>query len=1040
MPVFDRPIGAAADVSELEYLSALHQTDMKGIRPDASIQAIDVVNFLSSRYGIRVTVAEVRKTILSGLGGGEGDDEVIDLAEVVAILIIPELLKLARQVEYGPLRRKEREEFQSDWEYRDYMERFEIADARMPDPDMLRLVLQNILQDVTGSTEPRPLDRELIRDIFAAYGEHELVENVEIIDEMIAAAASPPDEGGKNDGTTGTPAQMFDLAAFARALTYDVQLYDCDVETRLSTHYYDVMGTNHSTKVENKSCCGKCLSRCGKEDARGSVSTAGRDSAPDDRGGTIHVVSDDDCFWEGRAGSTSVYRDGKPDSLPASMLTDPPTVPEQSTENDEERAVSSNGAAGQGDVKEVERTFTFAAIDYIAGTYRNKIFVVLLWVCGLATYFAYLYEFNSEFGDLNCDSVTEAAKHFGCQIANGIIHWFMIMLELSIMGTIFICLSSLGNSIYHVSIIASLFGIGAVATFIIVPFAMEFETFFFSTIKQVDQLGMRMIYWISFLLGCTILVMQTVSLLRSIAPSKVFTRHPKIARRFAPPIAVAESKMKQAAAFKLKRLLENAAGIHQRSDADNSRHINQRSAIQTAYGKALLQYQQDATPNCQYEEVGGMLWFIRNWRSGNLHNEEGIFLSSQILAGNVAQIIVCLFVLVLAIDMYYTSIQNEDATDDQIVGDFAPETWMVLAAVTIGLGYGFISAVHITAAYLPSTVSTTLQFRCGVIPSLKNPCEFQIFRFGQDTISLLFGGIFWGAFYSALSVAVLIGSIVFLSVWQLTASFMWGLYARILGLLISVSLKLLLLLFLRSAYYSAFYRKKPAEANLVMVILESWGIALTTGFMLGRSLMLILSTTLNIGRIDRPFLAPGANRVGKRNGPGLHLDFYPVCFRKAILCVEAHRHPYVERLGCMYMMKLRFGERFARTSGSIWRLLFVFALMPWLRRYRIFARPELEDENDDFKDAKWKEGRKLPPPKQRYSVSVNSSVAPQLGIMQDDASAAAPTETTEVDDADDICAVKSENVALKAEIDRLKAELARVDKRKKADHDKEGPE
>mmetsp|Transcript_21438 Transcript_21438/g.44074 ORF Transcript_21438/g.44074 Transcript_21438/m.44074 type:complete len:354 (-) Transcript_21438:2536-3597(-) len=338
------------------------------------------------------------------------------------------------------------------------MERFEIADARMPDPDMLRLVLQNILQDVTGSTEPRPLDRELIRDIFAAYGEHELVENVEIIDEMIAAAASPPDEGGKNDGTTGTPAQMFDLAAFARALTYDVQLYDCDVETRLSTHYYDVMGTNHSTKVENKSCCGKCLSRCGKEDARGSVSTAGRDSAPDDRGGTIHVVSDDDCFWEGRAGSTSVYRDGKPDSLPASMLTDPPTVPEHSTENDEERAESSNGAACQGDVKEVERTFTFAAIDYIAGTYRNKIFVVLLWVCGLAAYFAYLYEFNSEFGDLNCESYTEAAKHFGCQIANGIIHWFMIMLELSIMGTIFICLSSLGNSIYHVSIIASLFG------------------------------------------------------------------------------------------------------------------------------------------------------------------------------------------------------------------------------------------------------------------------------------------------------------------------------------------------------------------------------------------------------------------------------------------------------------------------------------------------------------------------------------------------------------------------------------------------------
>ena len=35
------------------------------------------------------------------------------------------------------------------------------------------------------------------------------------------------------------------------------------------------------------------------------------------------------------------------------------------------------------------------------------------------------------------------------------------------------------------------------------------------------------------------------------------------------------------------------------------------------------------------------------------------------------------------------------------------------------------------------------------------------------------------------------------------------------------------------------------------------------------------------------------------------------------------------------MMKLRHGDNFGRVSGSIWRLLFVFALMPWLRKYRI---------------------------------------------------------------------------------------------------------
>jgi hypothetical protein len=39
MPIyFDRPVGALADVKELEYISALHQTDASGVREDGSIK------------------------------------------------------------------------------------------------------------------------------------------------------------------------------------------------------------------------------------------------------------------------------------------------------------------------------------------------------------------------------------------------------------------------------------------------------------------------------------------------------------------------------------------------------------------------------------------------------------------------------------------------------------------------------------------------------------------------------------------------------------------------------------------------------------------------------------------------------------------------------------------------------------------------------------------------------------------------------------------------------------------------------------------
>jgi hypothetical protein len=60
-----------------------------------SMVAEDIRLYLSSRYGIIVTEEEVRNTILSGLGGGSDEDDVLDLMELVAVLLIPTLLKAA---------------------------------------------------------------------------------------------------------------------------------------------------------------------------------------------------------------------------------------------------------------------------------------------------------------------------------------------------------------------------------------------------------------------------------------------------------------------------------------------------------------------------------------------------------------------------------------------------------------------------------------------------------------------------------------------------------------------------------------------------------------------------------------------------------------------------------------------------------------------------------------------------------------------------------------------------------------------------------
>ncbi len=80
---FERPVGAAADAKELEYIAALHQTqhgEQKDWR-DASIEADDVKNFLLSRYGIEVTKKEVLDSIFAEMGGSDDSDECIDLTE-----------------------------------------------------------------------------------------------------------------------------------------------------------------------------------------------------------------------------------------------------------------------------------------------------------------------------------------------------------------------------------------------------------------------------------------------------------------------------------------------------------------------------------------------------------------------------------------------------------------------------------------------------------------------------------------------------------------------------------------------------------------------------------------------------------------------------------------------------------------------------------------------------------------------------------------------------------------------------------------------
>mmetsp|Transcript_3777 Transcript_3777/g.4511 ORF Transcript_3777/g.4511 Transcript_3777/m.4511 type:complete len:212 (+) Transcript_3777:1-636(+) len=146
--------------------------------------------------------------------------------------------------------------------------------------------------------------------------------------------------------------------------------------------------------------------------------------------------------------------------------------------------------------------------------------------------------------------------------------------------------------------------------------------------------------------------------------------------------------------------------------------------------------------------------------------------------------------------------------------------------------------------------------------------------------------------------------------------------------------------------FQNFYRTKPAAANFTFLCLEWANFILSAAFLFVRMAKLFVATGMNAGRIDTPIFAKGAANIGT-----VDLDAYPIMHMRDILSREAHRHPYIEMLGTVYLMKLRYGKAFGTNAGSCWRLLFVYALMPWLQQYRIFTDDTVTEESLEVQDA-----------------------------------------------------------------------------------------
>lgn len=302
-----------------------------------------------------------------------------------------------------------------------------------------------------------------------------------------------------------------------------------------------------------------------------------------------------------------------------------------------------------------------------------------------------------------------------------------------------------------------------VVVFCVLPYFYEVETAFFSTVKK-DGWGWGYFYLFALVVGLFLLLLQFVLTLRTLLPRDKLMWFRRITVTMTNGMVRKETRTKQAAVFKINRLLDHALDMHQEdSMMDSTFGTRNRSGGATSRGgtanlnstgRALLNYQ--LMESCRAQS-GGPVWTWKKIIDKSIFKEEGVWFHSRLITSNFFQLVVCVIVFILV--AWFMKVTTSFLGDPQTLeplpsispfpttsptmvpselgataiptlsndGVLLPKRWQVEVGIFIGGVAGFFSALFIAFIYLPSAVSTTLKFRYGEIPSLGNR-TFQKYR------------------------------------------------------------------------------------------------------------------------------------------------------------------------------------------------------------------------------------------------------------------------------------------------------------------------
>ncbi|CAB9498327.1 expressed unknown protein [Seminavis robusta] len=911
---FDRPVGATADVAELEFISALMQTEKLFLRQDGSLTARDIHFYLKSRHGVRVPVEKIEQDIICQMacvirpGGKQRNLQSSNITTKNGVANTSTVKVDAGRSTTG-----------------------EFFDCIMEDEELQPPPREYSHQPKAGAQQNKGMSKRVMAlRVSQAISHDDYEKYKQYQHQQLKLIREENDDNGSTDDTdaddTETEELKMNLVRIASLILIPkLRQARVDADKGLETDEVDVIDVFLAILMSETGL------KYDQELTRDVL---------------LHILS----FGEKRDKNDSdEYIDSlmetalasHPDARPRlnkdtmlRVLTDDIEAYDVDLENTKETTFEEVNAMEGSDESKLRRIYTAGNIDANADTYRSKTWTIASWYAIVVILLAYLFNGVSPNYQWQAKDCTTAESQVGCAITVATLHWLEVFVSLSIVGFPFLFLANLGNSVYldrnqDKSKVAALICVAMFSTalYVFLPFFYRADFWFFHSDPtsippeendgSVQPNNSAYLGPVSLLLGCFLLCVQMMQLMRLTIPGQMGRSCKNSASTMR-----AAFEWKKAANMKVDRAVLNAVRCHVDTVGVRPANWKRKSSIGRSVGKistSITRYNQSFT---KQERAGGILWTWRKIRDRTLFYEEGIYIWPRLVASNIAQ-----WTAVLIIAGVFAFGLSVLTKEEEVAPDLLSNEKFILV-LAVGFPPAFFAAISTSLLYVPSAVSSILKYRCGELRSLDDR-RFLQNRFAMDSANLLFGAAFWTCLCSAAAFYALFSVFTFLCLYVDTQQMMIRFTANCIGMLITMILKQVLMLFIRSRWSRGYYRSRPAIVNISNTIQEVWNLGLTTFTALVRGLKFMAIFLLYLGRIDREVFAPGVGWFRD----DIPLDGLPHCFARDLLIHEAHRHPLIERLGLLFMIKLRKGSDFGTRGGAAWRMAFTGTLMPWLRKY-----------------------------------------------------------------------------------------------------------